>query len=153
MVSFNPSKRKLWTARGSKPLQLVNGSHKNVCFFGAVSESESHCLEAEWINGDSFIEFVLHLLELHEKVALVADHAAHHFRSEKVKRLVKELDGSLILCPLPKRLPELNPMEQGWRSARQNITWKLFPDRQSLSQAVMEHITGGFRIDLFRFWS
>ena len=153
IVSLNPCKRRLWTEKGSKPVQLVNGSHKNACFFGAVSEDESHCLEADWINEDSFIEFVLYLLEQHEKVALIADRATHHFKSEKVKRFVKELDGSLILWPLLKRLPELNPMEQGWKSTRQNVTWKLFPDKQSLVEAVKSHINCEFRMDLFKFWS
>lgn len=134
-------------------MQLVSGSHKNACFFGAVSEVEGHCWQAEWIDEDSFIEFALYLLERHKKVVLIADRATHHFKSEKVKRFVKELDSSLVLWPLPRRLPELNPMEQGWKSARQHVTWKLFPDKQSLVQAVKSHITCEFRMDLFKFWS
>jgi len=152
IVSLNPCKRRLWTEKGSRPVQLVNGSHKNACFFGAVSDIDSHCWEAEWIDEDSFIEFALYLMEQYEKVALITDRATHHFKSEKVKRLVKELDGSLILWPLPRRLPELNPMEQGWKSARQNVTWKLFHDSRDLVNAVKSHITCEFRMDLFKFW-
>ena len=153
IVSFNPSARRLWTARGSKPVQLVNGSHSNVCFLGAVSDDGNHCFTTERINGDSFIRFARYLLRLYGKVVLIADRAMWHFRSRKVKKFVKACNGRLILWPLPKMLPELNPMEHGWKSARQNVTWKLFPDKRCLGQAVKSHIRNEFRTDLFRFWS
>jgi transposase len=134
-------------------VQLVNGSHSNVCFFGAVSDDKTHCCTAKWINEDSFMGFARYLLRLYEKVVLIVDRARWHLKSGKVKRLVKALRGRLILWPLPKRLPELNPMEPGWRSARQNVTWKMFPDRKSLGWAVKSHIRSEFRINLAKFWS
>ncbi len=112
--------------KGSKPILLVNGSHQNVCFFGAVSDEKRHCCTAEWINEDSFIKFLKYLLKMYGKIVVIADRATHHFKSLKVKNFIKKLKGKIILWPLPKRLPELNPMEPGWKSARKNVTYKLF---------------------------
>lgn len=153
IISLNPSRRRLWAPKGSKPVQPVNGSHSNVCFFGAVSDDKNHCCTAEWINEDSFIRFAKYLLRLYGKVVILADQARWHFKSNKVKEFVKNCDGRLILWPLPKLLPELNPMEPGWRSARQNVTWKLFPNGKSLGWAVKSHIRWNFRINLANFWS
>ena len=143
----------MWAPKGTKPIQLVNGSHSNVCFFGAVSDDKSHCCTAEWINEDSFIRFAKYILKLYGKVAMIVDKARHHLHSNKVKKFVKDCGGRLILWELPKKLPELNPMEQGWKSARMNVTYKLFKNRKSLGWAVKSHIRREFKVDLFRFWS
>lgn len=152
IVSFNPSRRKLWAPKGSTPIQLVNGSHSNVCFFGAASDGKNHCCTAEWINENSFIRFAKYLLRLYRKIVLIVDRATWHIKSKKVKRFVKGCNGNLIMWFLPKKLPELNPQEQGWKSARMNVTYKLFKDRKSLGWAVKSHIRREFRINLAEFW-
>ncbi len=138
IISLNPTSRKLWAPKGSKPIQPVTGSHKNVYFFGAVSDEINYCRTAVWINEDSFIRFAKYLLNLHGKVVLVVDRATHHVKSKKVKMLVKKHMGNLIIWPLPKRLPEVSPMEQGWKSARKNITYKLFENKKKLGYASKE---------------
>ena len=153
IISMNPSRRRAWAPKGSRPIQLVNGSHQNVRFFGATSGEKNHCCTADWINEDSFIRFANYLLRLYGKVVLIADQATHHFKSGKVKKFVKDCNGNLVLWPLPKKLPELNPQEQGWKSARINVTYKLFGDKKSLGWAVKSHIRWGFKINLAEFWS
>jgi len=153
MISFNPTPRKLWAPKGSKPIQLVNGSHENVCFFGAVSNDKAHCQTTDWINQDSFIEFLICMMQRYRKLALVVDRASHHLHSKKVRVFVKELKGDLILWQLPRKLPELNPQEQGWRSARKDVTYKLFPLKMDMGYAITKHLEKNFRIDLFNFWS
>jgi transposase len=150
---LNPNSRKLWAPRGSKPIQLVNGSHQNVCFFGAVSDEKRHCCTAKWINENSFINFLKYLLKMNGKIAVIADRATHHFKSQKVKDFTKKLKDKIILWPLPKRFPELNPMEPGWKSARKNITYKLFDSKKNLGWAVKSHIRREFRICLTKFWN
>jgi transposase len=153
IISFNPNSRKLWAPKGSKPILFVNGSHQNVCFFGAVSDKKRHCCTAKWINEDSFIKFLKYLLKMYGKIVVIADRATHHFKSLKVKNFIKELKGKIILWPLPKRLPELNPMEPGWKSARKNVTYKLFDNKKTLGWAVKSHIRWEFKINLTKFWS
>jgi hypothetical protein len=150
---LNPNSRKLWAPKGSKPIQLVNGSHQNVCFFGAVSNEKRHCCTTKWINENSFITFLKYLLKMNGKIAVLADRATHHFKSQKVKDFIKQLKDKIILWPLPKRFPELNPMEQGWRGSRRNITYKLFDSKKSLGWAVKSHIRWEFKINLTKFWS
>lgn len=152
MISFNPSARKLWAPKGSKPIQLVNGSHENVCFFGAVSDHSAHCVTTDWINQDSFIEFLIYMLQRYCRIVLVVDRAAHHLHSEKVRRFIKEYGKDLILWQLPRKLPELNPQEQGWRSARKNVTYKLFEMKKDMGLAVTKHLVSNFRINLANFW-
>ncbi len=153
IISLNPTSRKLWAPKGSKPIQSVTGSHKNVYFFGAVSDEINYCRTAVWINEDSFIRFAKYLLRLHGKVVLIVDRATHHVKSIKVRMFVKKCNGNLITWPIPKRLPELNPMEQGWKSSRENITYRLFENKKKLDYAVKKHIIKEFKINLARFWS
>lgn len=152
-MSLNPSRRKLWAPKGSKPIQPVNGSHQNECFFGAVSDEKCYCCTADWINEDSFIGFTKYLLRKYGKMVFVLDRATHHMKSMKVKNFVRECNGNLILWPLPKRLPELNPMEQGWKSARMNVTYKLFENRDEMSWAVKNHPRRNFKMNLAKLWS
>lgn len=152
IISMNPTSRKLWTTKGSKPIQLVSGSHQNVCFFGAVSDNSSYCCIADWINEDTFIEFLKYLLKKERKIVVLADRATYHAKSKKVKMFVKEHKGNLILWLLPKRLPEFNPMEQGWKSSRKNVTYKLFNNKKQLGFAVKMHIQHEFKIDFAKFW-
>lgn len=153
IISLNPTSRKLWAPKGSKPIQLINGSHQNVCFFGVVSDEKNHCCTTKWINEDSFIIFLKYLLRLYDKIVVIVDRATWHVKSKKVKQFVKKCKGRLILWPLPKKLPELNPMEHGWRSARKNVTYKLFKDKKSLGWAVKSHIRKEFKINFAKFWS
>ncbi len=44
-------------------------------------------------------------------------------------------------------------MEQGWKSARKNITYKLFENKKKLGYAVKKHITKEFKLNLAKFWS
>ncbi|GEM_PF-6053467 len=60
---------------------------------------------------------------------------------------------SMKIWPLPKRLPELSPMEPGWRSARKNVTYRLFDNKEDLGQAVKKHIEQEFKMNLAKFWS
>ena len=153
IISLNSTSRKLWAPKGSKPIQPVTGSHKNVCFFGSASDEINYCRTADWINEDSFIRFAKYLLRLHGKVVLIVDRATHHVKSKKVKMFVKKCKDNLIIWPIPKRLPELNPMEQGWKSSRENITYKLFENKKKLGHAINKHIIKEFKINLAKFWS
>ncbi len=152
MICFNPTPRKLWAPKGSKPIQLVNGSHENVCFFGAVSDDAAYCSITDWINQDSFIGFLIHMMQRYKKLVLIVDRATHHLRSKKVRMFVKDAQGDLILWQLPRKLPELNPQEHGWRSARKDVTYKLFDVKKDLGFAVIKHLESNFRINLANFW-
>lgn len=150
---MNPNCRKLWAPKGSKPIMLVNGSHKNVCFFGVVSDEGNHCCTREWINEDSFIWFLKYIKKHHEKFVMLADRATHHFKSKKVMDFVKQNEGRIVLWPFPKRLPELNPMEMGWKSSRKNVTYKLFDNAKRMASAVKNHVRCEFKVNLAKFWS
>jgi len=152
IISMNPTTRKLWAPKGSKPIQYVSGSHQNVYFFCAVSDDISYCSTVDWINEDTFIKFLKYLLKRYKKVVAIADRATYHAKSKKVKMFVKKHKDTLILWLLPKRLPELNPMEQGWKSARKNVTYKLFKNTKKLGYAVKRHIQREFRMNLAKFW-
>lgn len=153
IISMNPTIRKLWAPKGSKPIQYVSGSHQNVYFLCAVSDDISHCSTANWINEDTFIKFLKYLLKRYKKVVAIVDRATYHARSKKVKMFVKNHKDSLILWLLPKRLPELNPMEPGWKSVRKNVTYRLFKNKKKLGYAVKRHIQREFKMNLAKFWS
>lgn len=151
-MTLNPTRRKVYAPKGTKPVQLVNGSKQRLCLFSVVSNDKNHCCTEKKINSDTFIKFVRYLLKIYKKLALIIDKAKYH-TSKKVENFVKKNEGRLILWPLPKRLPELNPTEQAWKSSRMNVTYKLFDNTKSLGRAVKNHIRREFKINLFQFWS
>jgi len=65
---------------------------------------------------------------------------------------VKKHKGNLILWLLPKKLPELNPMEPGWKSSKKNVTYKLFKNKKQLGSAVKMHIQHEFKMVFAKFW-
>ena len=152
-MKLNPTRRKVYAPKGTKPIQFVNGSKQKVYLFAAVSNERNHCCTDKKINADTFIKFVRYLLRTHEKIALVLDRATYHLKSKKVKGFAKRNKDRLILWFLPKKLPELNPTEQGWKSSRMNVTYKLFDDTKSLGWAVKSHIRREFKVNLSQFWS
>ena len=89
---------------------------------------------------------------MHKKIVLIVDRATWH-TSEKVKDFVKKNKERLILWKFPKKLPELNPAESGWKSARMNITYKLFKNTKKMGWAIKSHIRREFKVNLLRFWS
>lgn len=153
IMTLNPTRRKLYAPKGTTPVQLVNGSKQRLYLFGAVSNGKNHCCTYKKINTNSFLRFTRYMLGRYEKLVFILDRATYHHKSKKVKAFAKKNKDRLILWFLPKKLPELNPTEQGWRSSRMNETYKLFDDTKSLGWAVKNHIRREFNVNLFQFWS
>lgn len=151
-MTLNPTKRKVYAPKGTKPVQFVNGSKQRLCLFSVVSNDKNHCCTDKKINSNTFIKFVRYLLRMYEKLAIIVDRARYH-TSKKVENFVKKNRDRLILRFFPKRLPELNPTEQAWKSSRMNVTYKLFDDTKSLGWAIKNHIRREFKVNLFQFWS
>lgn len=152
---LNPTPTKLWAPKGSKPVQLVNGKERGksnrICFFGVSSDDENHCCTADVINSDTFISSVRYLFRFHEKIALILDPAPSH-TSKKTIKFFERNKHRLIVEFLPPKSPELNPQEQGWKSARKNVTYRLFNEKKSLGWAVKSHIRMEFKVNLNGFW-
>jgi len=152
IIKLNPTMRKVYAPKGTKPIRLVNGSKQKLYLFSVVSDEGNHCCTYDWINSDNFLKFVRYLLRMHKKIVLIVDRATWH-TSEKVKDFVKKNKERLILWKFPKKLPELNPAEAGWKSARMNITYKLFKNTKKMGWAIKSHIRREFKVNLLRFWS
>lgn len=138
----------MYAPKGTKPILLVNGSKQKVYLFVVVSNDRNHCCTDKEINSNTFIKFVRYLLRMYEKIVLILDRATYHLKSKKVKEFAKRNKDRLILWFLLKKLPELNPTEQGWKSSRMNVTYKLFDDTKSFGWAVKSHIRREFKINL-----
>ena len=91
IIKLNPTMRKVYAPKGTKPIRLVNGSKQKLYLFSVVSDEGNHCCTYDWINSDNFLKFVKYLLRMHKKIVLIADRATWH-TSKKVKDFVEDMN-------------------------------------------------------------
>ena len=136
---MDPTVKKGWYRKGSKPIQLVNGSKKKTTMFGAVSGLEKILMYADKSNLKNFKKFLKKLSVKVGRCILVVDRAAWH-RSQKAVKYAEKL--GIILYFLPPYSPELNPIEQLWKWIKLNVTYRLHLDMDDLKCAIRRFVKG-----------
>lgn len=151
IAHMGPTVKKGWYRKGSKPVQLVNGSKKKTTMFGAVSGSEKILMYAHAANLKNFKKFLKMLSKKVGRCILVLDRAAWH-RSKKAIRCAERL--GILLYFLPSYSPELNPIEQLWKWIKLNVTYRLHLDMDDLKCAIRRFVKGcGFYVDMGQYFS
>lgn len=148
---LEPTIRKLWNIKGSKPIQITNGSKKKTHIFGAVSGKTKITMFANKINSKIFKKFLKKLSKKMGKLVLFLDNAPSHISNE-TKKYAEKL--GIMLQFFPPYSPELNPIEQLWKEMKNNITFKLHSDMDDLKCKIRGYIRRcDFSVDLFKYWS
>lgn len=149
IVLMNPTIKKGWFLKGSKPVQLVSGSRKKTCMFGAVSEGKKVLMYADKTDIKSFKKFLKKLSKL-GKCLLVLDNSSWH-KSKKVRKYAETL--GIVLWFLPPYSPELNPIEQLWRMVKNSVTYRMHCDMDDLKCAVRRFVNKcDFYVDVFKYY-
>lgn len=149
IARLDPTVKKGWFRKGSKPIQLVNGSKKKVVMFGAVSGLKKILMYANKSNLKNFKKFLKRLSNLIGRCVLVLDNASWH-RSKKAIQYAEKL--GIILYFLPPYSPELNPIEQLWKWIKLNVTYRLHLDIDDLKCAIRRFVKKcDFYVDMDQF--
>ena len=145
IARLDPTVKKGWYTKGSKPIQLVNGSKKKITMFGAVSGLKKVLMYANKSNLKNFKKFLKKLSKL-GRCILVLDNASWH-KSKKAIKYAESL--GIILYFLPPYSPELNPIEQLWKWIKLNVTYRLHLDMDDLKCAIRRFVKGcEFYVDM-----
>lgn len=120
--------------KGSRPTQkyVLNKSQK-IHAFGAMGDSEVMIKSASTINSKKFLAFIRRLSRKHEKLCLIIDNARWHL-TKKILAFVRKR--KITLIRLPPYSPELNPIEQFWKNAKQLLATKQLFDKEQLVREV-----------------
>lgn len=149
IARLDPTIKKGWFRKGSKPVQLVNGSKKKTVMFGAVSGLKKVLMYANKSNLKNFKKFLKKLYNLIGQCMLVLDNASWH-KSRKAIQYAESL--GIILYFLPPYSPELNPIEQLWKWIKLNVTYRLHLDMDDLKCAINRFVKGcDFYVDMGQF--
>ena len=151
IARLDPVIKKGWFRKGSKPIQLVNGSKKKVTMFGAVSGLQKILMYADKSNLKNFKKFLKKLSKKVGLCVLVLDNASWH-KSKKAIRYAEKL--GIVLYFLPPYSPELNPIEQLWKWIKLNITYRLYLDMDDVKCAIRRFVKGcDFYVNMDHFLS
>lgn len=117
-----PPLRKDWMPRGTTRRVLISGWNEKRVIFGAINVRTGKLLTlARHRNcGEGFRFFLRHLRATYRRwpICLILDRHPGHWNPES-KRLAREL--GIRLLWLPKRAPELNPMDTLWGQVKDKV--------------------------------
>ena len=145
-VSFRQwgSLGRTWGPKGKQPKVKTCGKRKGLKVFGAIEffSGDFHYKECDGkFNGDSYNEFLSHLMTKYScPVFLIEDGAPYH-KSKIVKELKEamEKEGRLFVYRLPSYSPDKNPIEKLWKNTKNDTTHcKYFPTFEALRSAVIK---------------
>jgi len=119
-----PFIRKVWAAKGSKPVGKFWWSNKKANIFGALVDGRM--LYYEWyekLNAHAFIDFMQRFvatLDKNKKYIFVFDNAPAH-KAKISKKYLKTIENVFIEF-LPPYSPQLNCIETCWKIIRHDVT-------------------------------
>src|SRR5262249_8226643 len=117
-----PPLRASWAQRGHDPTVLLSGAHARRVVFGTPNPPTRHrlCLVRGRQRAAAFCLFLrtIHTSYRGWHVVVLLDEDSSHTAGD-AQRLAAELEIELLW--LPKRCPELNPVDALWRSGKQTI--------------------------------
>ena len=130
--SVDPQRR--ITAKGTKPIQVVNPRYESYYLYGAVAPGtgEHLFLEMPALNSSCFEVFIEQLAITYPQDynIVILDNASFHKTSELI---IPENVGFLFLPPYA---PELNPIERLWQVVKEDIAFQLHETLSSLKDNV-----------------
>ncbi len=122
------------TAKGTKPIQVVNPRYESYYLYGAVAlgTGEHLFLEMPALNSSCFEVFIEQLAMTYPQNynIVILDNASFHKTSELT---IPENVGFLFLPPYA---PELNPIERLWQVVKEDIAFQLHETLSSLKDNV-----------------
>jgi len=133
-IGLKTIERKKITARGVKPIGLVQWNFKAYYLYGAVAPQtgENFWLEFSHLDGQCFQIFLDNLAaEYPEHLNVVQlDNGKFHHSSQL------KIPDNILLVFQPPYSPELNPIERVWQYIKQELSWGLYDNLDEIKEKV-----------------
>ncbi|MGI0085944.1 MAG: transposase [Nitrososphaerales archaeon] len=110
--------KKVWAAKGIRPIRIVSGSRDNTVVFGALS---IHGRQYDWFDGKTFLRFLKKVHEKFRKLYLFLDKASQHHKTKSVLDYLARNRKTLRVRWIPTASPEFNVMEECWRQGEKDL--------------------------------
>lgn len=108
--------------KGTKYRRYVTGSHEKVHAYGFLSEKGNKMFALRKnLNAEEFINVLTMFLYKFKRVILILDKATWHKKSKKAQKYLKKHRRQLKIIWLPTGCPEMNPVEECWRQAKEEV--------------------------------
>jgi len=119
---YDSISRKVWVLKGSEYRRLVTGSHQKVHAYGFLSEEGKRMfILRNNLNAKEFLKVLSKFLHKFKRTILILDKAPWHKKSKKVQRYLKKHRRQLKIIWFPTGCPEMNPIEECWRQAKEEV--------------------------------
>lgn len=119
---YDSISRKVWVLKGREYRRLVTGSHKKTHAYGFLSENGKKMFTLRNnLNAKEFLRILSKFLHKFKKAILILDKAPWHKKSKKVQRYLKKHRRELKMIWFPIGCPEMNPIEECWRQAKEEV--------------------------------
>ena len=128
--------------RGERDTVPVNYSKKGVHVIGAMGQDTVELDYPENLKAEGIIAFFKRLCEKHEKIFVILDNAGAH-TGRAMKDYVKSQKGRVVLCFLPPRTPQHNPIEMLWRELKRAISNTFFNGSDEMKKRITLLVKSG----------
>jgi len=144
-VSFamRGSLARTWAPIGKQPVLKTTGRRKGLKMFGAMEFHSGRFIFMETpdkFNGDSYLQFIRHLLGVSSRPVILIEDGASYHRSAQVREFQQDMKarGVLFTYRLPSFSPDFNPIEKLWRNTKKDAAHlKYFKTFDELRKSVL----------------
>jgi transposase len=137
-IGLKTIERKKITARGVKPIGLVQWNFKAYYLYGAVTPQtvESFWLEFSHLDGLCFQIFLEQLAqEYPDNLNVLQLDKGRFHHSSRIK-----ISDNILLIFQPPYSPELNPRERVWQHIKQELSWEVYDNLEEIKEKVRAFI-------------
>ena len=146
--------RKVLAIKGSRPRILTTGSHKKICWFGALSDDGRQLFRKyPEADSDAFLDYLAQLKRKFKKFVLFIDKATYHKKEARVKKYFRQNRDCIKVKWFPSGFPESNPVEECWNQGEASILGSTFYGSfADFENACIDYFrTRRFRLDLYKY--
>jgi len=119
-----PILNRRWARVGSRPVANMNFKHKYVKVMGARSQRSFVFTFGKKNNKRRFVRFMAKIKRRWGRVLFIVDHAPYH-KGKEIQEFLQRNRKTFRILYLPRRTPELNPVEPCWKPGRQVLSNRL----------------------------
>lgn len=146
--------RKVWVAKGRKPVILTTGSHRRTVLFGALANDGTQLFRQKK-NGDAenFLPYLNELRRKYPLMVLFLDRATYHKKDKKVQAYLLAHRKTVRVRWFPPGFPESNPVEECWKQGKGDVLGSTFYESfDEFKKAVrIFYRTRRFKLNLYNY--
>jgi hypothetical protein len=149
--------KKVWAAKGIRPVRIVSGYHGKTVVFGAISlDGRQFFRQYDVFNGETFLDYIKKIYRHYGKLYLFMGRAKQHYDTDIVTEYLRANRKTLRVKRIPVASLEFNMPEECWREGEKDLCrLPVFPTAKEELKSILAkyYRTRRFstRLDMKRF--